>query len=67
MPVYLYSCPTCNVELEVIRSIEELDNPFLCPTCKVQMKRVPTTSSFRLKGQGWTGKDIKEQNEGSKH
>lgn len=66
MPTYVYECPQCKKQKEIICSIKELDSQNIVCTCEnigpikwegdffhVSMKRVPAITSFVLKGPGW--------------
>ena len=63
MPVYVYQCPDCGSQKEVVRGIKEPEEPPECLTgelvddptdCKKRkMERVITPASFILKGSGW--------------
>ncbi|ABX04715.1 hypothetical protein Haur_2075 [Herpetosiphon aurantiacus DSM 785] len=33
MPLYVYSCPQCAIEIEELRPQREADMPFVCPVC----------------------------------
>jgi len=33
MPLYVYSCPTCEIEVEELRPMKEAAMPFVCPVC----------------------------------
>ena len=33
MPLYEYTCPKCNQEFELIRTLSERDEPTECPAC----------------------------------
>lgn len=33
MPLYVYACPECEVELEELRTSEHADDPVICPLC----------------------------------
>jgi putative FmdB family regulatory protein len=33
MPLYVYSCPECEIELEERRSTLQMDDPVECPVC----------------------------------
>ncbi len=58
MPTYVYRCPRCQAELEVIRKITDQENAPQC-FCREDelsgtlMERVFTPSSFILKGSCW--------------
>ena len=34
MPLYVYSCPECEIEIEERRTIDEADMPVVCPICQ---------------------------------
>lgn len=34
MPLYVYKCPDCGHELELIRKYSEVDDKVWCPACK---------------------------------
>ena len=34
MPLYVYTCPSCGVEVEALRSISKLNDPVACPLCQ---------------------------------
>ena len=34
MPLYVYSCPACEIEIEERRPIVEADMPVVCPVCR---------------------------------
>ena len=55
MPLYLYSCPKCGYEEEIIKSINEIDREEFCEcNNKYAMVRVVgNAGGFRLKGDGW--------------
>lgn len=60
MPIYEYYCKTCGVIKENFQPKID-DNPkwITCKKCKKRMQRIMSLSSFSLKGDGWSGKDIK--------
>jgi len=55
MPIYTYECKECGGSKEVIKSIKEIDDRVECERCTTthQMKRVVSSSTFILKGDGW--------------
>jgi putative FmdB family regulatory protein len=59
VPLYVYKCPKCGKTIEIMCGMED-DTAHLCTDCKENMDKVVTGTSFRLKGAGWPGKDIKE-------
>ena len=61
MPTYKYKCKDeeCNHSIETTQKITE-DPLVFCPHCgKETFRRVPTISSFILKGKGWYKNTIK--------
>lgn len=58
-PLYEYSCSKCGVRFEIILKISDIVKKVICPKCKSECIRVPSTSSFRLKGKGWYKTDYK--------
>jgi putative FmdB family regulatory protein len=40
MPLYVYNCADCDLEMEVKRPIAEMDAPLECPVCGQQCERV---------------------------
>ena len=52
MPIYEYECQQCHKVTEAWQSLadEPLTN---CPDCQGSMKKLISSSSFRLKGGGW--------------
>lgn len=54
MPTYVYRCPTCGNEVEIVQKISEKAAPNCSKqACDVRMETVIVPSSFILKGQGW--------------
>jgi putative FmdB family regulatory protein len=60
MPIYEYLCDACGHELEAIQKMS--DDPLaVCPRCgSNQIKRLMSSSGFRLKGGGWYETDFKK-------
>lgn len=55
MPLYEYTCTTCSLKTEKLRSVAERDLPQTCPECENPMTRVPSkTGAPQFKGSGWT-------------
>lgn len=52
MPIYEYRCPKCGTEIEVIHGMSESPK-VKCTGCRAAMKRIISTNSFQLKGDGW--------------
>lgn len=59
MPNYDYECPKCNLVTEVTHPM--LISVVICNKCKYPMKKLVTGGAFHLKGDGWPGKEIKEE------
>jgi putative FmdB family regulatory protein len=55
LPLYEYKCEDCG---KVTAEIQKLSDPPLtnCPECNGKLTKLVSQSSFRLKGEGWTGK-----------
>lgn len=54
MPIYLYRCPTCKHEIEMIRPVNSAGTPE-CTECsrvglEVEMEKVPTVAAFVVNG-----------------
>jgi len=63
MPVYEYRCPKCKKEIELTQRITEMQAPICCEdNCNVEMTRMISTTSFSLKGSGWTPNFAEEKN-----
>jgi putative FmdB family regulatory protein len=63
MPIYEYSCESCNHKLE---KLQRLGDPALtdCPECgKSALRRLVSAPGFRLKGGGWYETDFKQSNQ----
>jgi putative FmdB family regulatory protein len=43
MPIYEYSCKTCDNKFEMMRPFSQSTSPASCPTCKKTAKRVMST------------------------
>jgi putative FmdB family regulatory protein len=54
MPVYEQRCTACGHEFEVQRSVADRE-PVECPKCRCITQRLISLSSFRLKGDSWSG------------
>ncbi|RJQ48797.1 MAG: zinc ribbon domain-containing protein [Nitrospiraceae bacterium] len=56
MPVYEYKCMKCNQTFEIMQKITE--HPLsVCAVCGGEMKKLITSTSFVLKGNGWYKSD----------
>lgn len=56
MPYYEFQCPKCGkIFEEYYKNIKEADADFIeCIYCGVKMKRILSSTSFILKGGGWS-------------
>ena len=61
MPTYSYSCPKCSESFDRVLSLSERDQPQICTCGETSQKVVGGGPSFIMKGDGWTGKNIKIQ------
>lgn len=60
MPTYVYFCESCDNEFEKILSISKFDSPQSCPKCgSGPAKKMVTPINFVLRGNDWTGKNIR--------
>ncbi len=50
MPLFIYRCPTCKVTLEYLESQPTPYPDRRCPACQTVVFRVPSASSFIVKG-----------------
>jgi putative FmdB family regulatory protein len=53
MPIYEYLCESCGKRFEATRSIKESSTMIGCPSCDGIGKKIPSLSTFHLKGGGW--------------
>jgi putative FmdB family regulatory protein len=52
MPIYEYKCTQCGEKFEKLQKMS--DRPTSkCPKCKGEAKRLISSTSFSLKGEGW--------------
>ena len=61
MATYDYKCSQCSTIKEVVHGMNE--SPEILCGCGIRMERIISGVSFVLKGDGWTGKNIKAKNE----
>lgn len=47
MPIYVYECPECDIELEELRPVWQADIPVECPICHGWCTRVVSTFHTR--------------------
>ena len=71
MPIYEYKCDECGAIFENFQKITDKDLD-ICQSCKKSgIKKLISSSGFRLKGSGWyetdfKGKKVKEEKPSSK-
>jgi len=71
MPIYEYKCDECGTIFENFQKITDKDLD-ICQSCKKSgIKKLISSSGFRLKGSGWyetdfKGKKVKEEKSSSK-
>jgi len=56
MPIFEYACSKCGLRFEIILKMSDIVKKVLCQKCKSECIKVPSTSSFRLKGNDWSSK-----------
>lgn len=61
MPTYAYACSKCSDHFDRVLPLSERDQPQACTCGEVATKVVGGGPSFVMKGDGWTGKNIKIQ------
>jgi putative FmdB family regulatory protein len=61
MPTYTFKCEACDHQFDRILRLAEFDDPQACPECAViPAKRIiGGPVGFVLRGDGWTGKNLK--------
>ena len=66
MPIYEYQCSDCEHQFDKLQKMS--DDPLLvCPSCeKETLKKVVSSSGFRLKGTGWYETDFKNKGKENK-
>ncbi len=59
MPLYEYQCQNCNYQFDIIQKMSD-EKLILCPKCgQHKLKKLISSSGFRLKGSGWYETDFK--------
>ncbi|ACL23268.1 FmdB family zinc ribbon protein [Chloroflexus aggregans] len=51
MPIYVYECPECDIELEELRPAWQADIPVECPICHGWCTRVISTFHTRRQAE----------------
>lgn len=59
MPTYTYVCTSCESPFERFLSITRCDEAQSCESCGAPGRKTISMPNFILKGDGWTGKNIK--------
>lgn len=59
MPVYVYRCYECGLEAEVLRRMDEGDDPYKCQECGAVTKRQVTASNVIVGGTPEFTKNVK--------
>lgn len=55
MPLYVYACPTCEIEVEELRPFSRADDPVECPICHDDCFRAVTTFAIGGKARASAG------------
>lgn len=65
MPTYEYSCLVCSNQFEIEQRITDPVG-VECPTCRVTCtnRLIPSSTSFALKGGGWSSDNYSKNNFG---
>ena len=62
MPTYEYRCDSCNTNMEITHSITA-DAHTKCPNCDSEtLKRLISSTSFRLEGSTWAHDGYRNRN-----
>jgi len=62
MPIYDYFCPKCKIRVSDILVLAP-DDIQICKVCGTRMKRMPSSPNLYFKGDGWTDKFYKSDND----
>ena len=54
MPLYVYHCPDCDGDTELVRSIKLRDLPVRCDCGALARRQVSQPAEIRFRGSGWT-------------
>jgi putative FmdB family regulatory protein len=52
MPIYIYSCDTCEDSKELVKRMNDPD-PESCPDCGGSIKRIFNVGGIQFKGKGF--------------
>ena len=53
MPLYEFCCPACGVKEQLLKMEDSKLKQLICEECGRMMIKIPSRSSFELKGGGW--------------
>ena len=53
MPLYLYECPKCKKQLEIMCDMDKRDKQ-KCPHCKKKLKRLLSSFGFKINGANFS-------------
>ena len=53
MPIYEFCCPACGVKERLLKMKDSKLKQITCDECGRLMIKIPSASSFELKGGGW--------------
>lgn len=53
MPIYEFCCPACGVKERLLKIEDSKLKQLTCDECGRLMIKIPSVSSFELKGGGW--------------
>jgi len=59
MPIYEFKCTTCKEKMDEIHPMDAIPDSVSC-LCGKSAVRIISPVMFSLKGEGWSGKDFKE-------
>lgn len=53
MPTYQYTCIECDKSKDLVRDVDDRDNPVVCETCGYLLKRNFVAAPIQFKGSGF--------------
>jgi len=59
MAIYAFECRNCGSDFEKNLPMAKYDEPQACPDCGGESQRIVVPVNFVLKGDGWTGKNLR--------
>jgi len=67
MPTYTFKCQSCTHQFDKVLPVSDYKQPQICPECgQSPTQRVLGPVDFVLRGDGWTGKNIRIKNQMSR-